>query len=155
MTGKSRAIGGGNETGGRTRCDVAVIGGGIIGAATAYFLVRQPAFDGHVVVLEQDPTYARAATALSASSIRQQFSAAVNVRCSQFGIEFLRGAADELAVEDTHGERSCVDMGLVERTYLYLATDAGRALLTDHVARQRALGVAVELDAPDAIGWQW
>ena len=77
-----------------------MIGGGIMGTATACFLASDPAFDGRVVVLEADPTYARAATALSASSIRQQFSSAINVRCSQFGIEFLRGVPETLATED-------------------------------------------------------
>ena len=131
--------------------DVIVIGGGIIGAATAYFLVRDPGFGGRVLVLEADPTYAHAATALSASSIRQQFSSAVNVRCSQFGIEFLRGAAAELAIDGPDANPPPVDIGLVERTYLYLATEAGRPALSDNVARQRALGVQVELEARDAL----
>jgi len=126
--------------------DVVIIGGGIIGAATAYFLACDAGFRGRIVVLEQDPSYAHAATALSASSIRQQFSTPVNVRCSQFGIEFLRTAAAELALDDTP-----VDIGLVERTYLYLATDAGRAALADNVGRQRSLGVEVELDDPVAL----
>ena len=47
--------------------DVVIIGGGIIGAATAYFLVCDTGFRGRIVVLEQDPSYAHAATALSAS----------------------------------------------------------------------------------------
>ena len=59
---------------GATDADVAIIGGGIVGAATAYFLACDTAFRGRIVVLEQDPSYAHAATALSASSIRQQFS---------------------------------------------------------------------------------
>ena len=93
---------------GATGQDVVIIGGGIVGAATAYFLARDSQFSGRIVVLEQDPSYAQAATALSASSIRQQFSSPVNVRCSQFGIEFLRTAAAELAVDDAP-----VDIGLV------------------------------------------
>jgi glycine/D-amino acid oxidase-like deaminating enzyme len=141
--------------------DVIVIGGGVVGAATAYFLARDPAFDGRVVVLEQDPTYARSATALSASSIRQQFSTAINVRCSQFGIEFLRRAANELAPlaadeaaaagTGSANAGAAVDIGLVERTYLYLATGAGRDTLTANVTVQRTLGVAVELETPDAL----
>jgi glycine/D-amino acid oxidase-like deaminating enzyme len=132
--------------------DVVVVGGGIVGAATAYFLARDAGCGRRIIVLEQDTTYARAATALSASSIRQQFSSAVNVRCSQFGIEFLRGAADTLAVGTAAPNESAhVDIGLVERTYLYLATDAGRDALAEYVARQRALGVAVALDARDAL----
>jgi FAD-dependent oxidoreductase domain-containing protein 1 len=130
----------------RQVCDVLVIGGGIVGATTAYFLAREPSFMGRVLVLEQDPAYSRAATALSAASIRQQFSSEVNVHVSRFGIEFLRGAAEALATGD-----SPVDIGLVERSYLYLATPAGRAALEANVRLQERLGVAVELADPDAL----
>ena len=43
--------------------DVIIIGGGIVGAATAYFLARESGCGGRVLVLEADPTYAHAATA--------------------------------------------------------------------------------------------
>ena len=46
-----------------------IIGGGVMGAATACFLARDHA--AQVTVLEPDPTYRRASSALSASSIRQ------------------------------------------------------------------------------------
>ena len=67
--------------------DVAIVGGGAIGSAIAYFLKSDPTFDGTVAVIERDPTYARASSALSASSIRQQFSTPENIRMSLFGIE--------------------------------------------------------------------
>ena len=57
---------------------IVIIGGGVIGSAIAYFLtLQQPGCE--VVVVERDPTYARASSALSASSIRQQFSTAINI----------------------------------------------------------------------------
>ena len=49
---------------------IAIIGGGAIGSAIAYFLT-QMAPEQPVVVVERDPSYARASSALSASSIRQ------------------------------------------------------------------------------------
>jgi glycine/D-amino acid oxidase-like deaminating enzyme len=50
---------------------VVVVGGGVIGSSVAYFLrAADPAVE--VVVIERDPTYARASSALSAASIRQQ-----------------------------------------------------------------------------------
>src|SRR3989344_1179072 len=68
---------------------IVVIGGGVIGSAIAYFLtLQQPGCE--VVVVERDPTYARASSALSASSIRQQFSTDINIQISAFGIGFLR-----------------------------------------------------------------
>ena len=45
---------------------VVVIGGGVVGASIAYHLTARPDFRGSVVVIERDPTYARASTALSA-----------------------------------------------------------------------------------------
>ena len=49
------------------RCDVIVIGGGIVGCATAYFLSSNPDFSGSVVVLEPDPAYTYSSSTLSAS----------------------------------------------------------------------------------------
>ena len=43
-------------------CDVAIVGGGVVGCAAAYFLLAQTAFKGRVVVIEKDSTYNDAAT---------------------------------------------------------------------------------------------
>ena len=77
-----------------------IIGGGVIGAATACFLARDHA--AVVTVLERDPSYRQASSALSASSIRQQFSTPINIALSQASIEFLRRVGEELEVD---GER--------------------------------------------------
>ena len=47
---------------------IVIIGGGVIGSAIAYFLtLQQPGCN--VVVVERDPSYARASSALSASCL--------------------------------------------------------------------------------------
>jgi glycine/D-amino acid oxidase-like deaminating enzyme len=125
---------------------VVIVGGGAIGSAVAYFTLADPAFAGEVVVIERDPSYARASSALSASSIRQQFSTPVNIAISAFGIDFLRRAGDHLAAG---GERP--DIGLVEPGYLFLATAQGRPTLAANHALQRAHGAAVALLDPDAL----
>jgi FAD-dependent oxidoreductase domain-containing protein 1 len=94
-------------------------------------------------VLERDPTYARASSALSASSIRQQFSQPANIALSQWSLGFLRRAGDELEVA---GDRP--SLGLVEPGYLYLATESGVATLRDNHAVQRAAGADVALLTP-------
>jgi FAD-dependent oxidoreductase domain-containing protein 1 len=123
---------------------VVIVGGGVMGAAIACFLARDHGV--RAVVLERDPTYARASSALSASSIRQQFSTPVNIALSQWSVRFLRRLGDELAVGD---ERPRV--GLVEAGYLYLATAAGERALHDNHAVQRAAGADVALLDPLAL----
>ena len=123
---------------------VVIVGGGVMGAATACFLARDHGVP--VTVIERDPTYARASSALSASSIRQQFSTPVNIALSQWSMGFLRRLGDELAVA---GEPPAI--GLVEAGYLYLATPAGAQVLRTHHAVQRAAGADVALLAPEAL----
>jgi FAD-dependent oxidoreductase domain-containing protein 1 len=116
-----------------------------MGMAVARFLARDHGVA--VTVLERDPRYARASSALSASSIRQQFSSSVNVALSRWSFEFLRRADDELAVGT---ERP--DIGLVERGYLYLAGPAQASALRDVHALQRTAGADVALLDPIALG---
>ena len=71
--------------------EVIVIGGGVMGAATACFLARD--HGARVTVVERDPSYARASSSLSLSSIRQQFSQPANIALSRWSLGFLRRAA--------------------------------------------------------------
>src|SRR5262249_51968485 len=100
-----------------------------------------PNFTGKVTVVERDPTYARASSALSASSIRQQFSTPLNIHLSRYGIGFLRRAKDVLGV----------DLGLREPGYLFLASKAGEAVLRANSGIERGEGCSVELLDPAAM----
>lgn len=120
---------------------VLVIGGGAIGSSVACFLARD--FGVRVTVVERDPSYRFASSALSASSIRQQFSTAINIRISQASLAFYRRIGDELAIGD---ERP--DIGLVEPGYLFLASAAGVEILRANHEVQRACGADVMLLAP-------
>lgn len=122
---------------------VVIVGGGAMGSAVAYWLTADPGFAGEVAVIERDPSYARASSALSAGSIRQQFSTPVNIRVSQFGIGFLRAASELLALGD---ERPALN--LRETGYLFLSTPAGLENLTANHAVQRAHGADVALLSP-------
>ena len=53
--------------------DVIMAGGGIMGCSTAYYLIRNNP-ELKVVVIEMDPIYSKASTALSMANIRIQFS---------------------------------------------------------------------------------
>jgi sarcosine oxidase len=128
------------------RTDVLIAGGGVMGSAIAYFLTADPAFDGEVLVVERDPTYAMAATTLSWGGIRQQFSMAENIRMSMFGARFAKEAPERLAVE---GERP--DLGFREQGYLFLASPSGLPVLEANYRVQGELGAAVSLLAPEEI----
>src|SRR5882762_6611304 len=118
---------------------VVVIGGGVMGSALAYWLTRlEPSLS--VTVVERDPSYRQASSALSAASIRQQFTTPVNIRISQASIAFLRNAADELATDDDKP-----DILLREHGYLYLAGIDGAAQLRGVHAVQKACGSDVAL----------
>src|SRR5690606_36781581 len=68
----------GNQTNFRTIMttqskDIVIIGGGIVGSATAYWLAQAADLDGRrVTVVEKDPSYAVSSTPRSAGGIRQQ-----------------------------------------------------------------------------------
>jgi FAD-dependent oxidoreductase domain-containing protein 1 len=121
--------------------DVAIIGGGVMGSSIAWHLSQDPGFDGKISVIERDPTYTRASSALSASSIRQQFSTPLNIHLSRYGIGFLRRAKELLDV----------DLGLKEPGYLFLASPAGEAVLRANHVIQEGEGCAVELLDPVAL----
>ncbi len=120
---------------------IVIVGGGVMGSSIAWHLASDPTFDERILVVERDPSYTRASSALSASSIRQQFSTPLNIHLSRYGIGFLRRAKEVLDV----------DLGLKEPGYLFLASPAGEAVLRANHAIQKGQGCAVELLEPSAL----
>ena len=66
--------------------DVVIIGGGIIGASTAYFLSKE---GRKVRVFERDPTYKKASFPLSLGGFRRQFFQKENILLGKFAKEFI------------------------------------------------------------------
>ena len=129
------------------RFDVVIIGGAVIGSAVAYYLTANPDFQGSVLVVERDPTYARASTSLSFSSIRTQFSNPINVRISQYGSEVIRNFADMMQVGDSRP-----DLNFHSGGYLFLAqTDDQVRTLRDNHEAQRSCGADVVLWSPEEL----
>jgi glycine/D-amino acid oxidase-like deaminating enzyme len=124
----------------KTHYDVVIVGGAVIGSATAYFLATNPDFNGSVLVIERDWSYAQSATALSSASIRHQFSNPLNIRISQFGTEFIRGFHDRVAVEGDAPE-----LGFKENGYLYLGDATGAPMFERNFKTQRENGADVAL----------
>ncbi|WP_313193351.1 FAD-binding oxidoreductase [Shinella zoogloeoides] len=131
----------------KTSYDVVIVGGAVVGSATAYFLATNPDFTGSVLVIEKDWTYQRSATALSSSSIRHQFSNAINVQVSQFGTEFIRNFKENVAVDDDTPE-----IGFHENGYLFLAGDErGADVLRRNHETQVSCGAEVSLLDPEGL----
>ena len=123
--------------------EVLIAGGAVLGAAVAFWLTRlDPGI--RVTVVEPDPGYATASTALSAAGIRSQFTNEINVAISRFGIEFIRDFA-----RWTGPAGGVPDLGLRENGYLFLAeTETGALQLENLAAMQRGLGAATEVLSP-------
>lgn len=117
------------------QCDVAIVGGGVIGASVALHLAAT-GLDKRVVVLEPDASYARASAPRSAGGIRQQFSLAANVELSLYGVDFLKRGLQKLC----QGVDVDTDVQFKEHGYLLLATPEGESALRENNAVQHAAG---------------
>lgn len=123
--------------------DVIIIGGGVSGCSTAYFLAAQQAFDGSILVVERDPTYTNAPSARASGGVRQQFSTPENVRIGLFGAHFVKNIGDYLAVD---GE--VPDVGFKERGYLLMATPEMLPVMQQNNAVQLECGADIHFQTP-------
>ena len=124
--------------------DVVIIGGGIIGSAIAYFLKYNLDFQGDVAVIERDTSYGKASTTRSLGGVRQQFSNRENIEIGLFGAEFVKNIKEHLAVD---GES--LDVGWVERGYLFLASNEGKKILIENQSLQNRLGAEIDILSPN------
>ena len=115
---------------------IVIVGGGIIGSSIAYHLRRRdPTLD--VVVIERDPTYARASSRLAMGGIRQQFSSRPNIQLAQHSVTFYRRFDSEFG--HLNGGRA----NFRQRGYLFLVDAANEARFETRIDRQRELGAYV------------
>jgi len=141
----------------KTTAEVVVIGGGIMGASTAYHLARRGCTD--VVVLEAGEMFGLGSTGLNAGGIRYQFATKVNVELSKLSIGMMETFADDMGQEV--GLRRCGYLFMLDR-------EADLAQFRANVALQNSLGVpsrvvsaseiaelAPEVDIAGIIGGTW
>ena len=125
--------------------DVVIVGGGIMGCATAYSLLTADS-RLKVAVVEMDPAYTRASTTLSMSNVRVQFSLKQNIQISRYAFEVLERFDQEMRVgENTPNVafRREGNLFLVEPDRLKAAQEALRL--------QQSLGCRVEWWTPERI----
>lgn len=126
--------------------DIVIVGGAMMGASTAWFLTEQAGFDGRVLVIERDPTYATASTTHTNSCMRQQFSEELNVRISQFAAEFVTDLPNRL------NDAEAPELKIQNFGYMYLAdNDAFAEVLRRNQGVQAACGAGTRLLTRDEI----
>ncbi|XP_067827190.1 FAD-dependent oxidoreductase domain-containing protein 1 [Heptranchias perlo] len=131
------------------RADIVIVGGGVMGWSTAYWLKKKEAIrEGvRVVVIERDPTYSRASTVLSVGGIRQQFSLSENIHLSMQSAHFLRNIQEHLNVVN----EDPVDIQFNPSGYLFLAGKEESGILEENYRIQRDEGAAVILLTPQQL----
>jgi sarcosine oxidase subunit beta len=127
--------------------DLAIVGGGVIGCATAFFAARAGL---RVVVLERRPALATLTTAASAGAFRLQFDNPEEVELVREGIDLVDDFAARTGLDGW-------DLGVRHGGYLFCSlTDASLARSRDLVTRQRDWGLAdVELLTGDEARSRW
>ena len=102
--------------------DVIIVGGAMYGSSIAWFLSDHPGFDGRILVVERDPTYEFTSTSHTNSCMRQQFSAPVNIKISQFAADYVKNFRAYMG-----GDIRVPDVTLHAFGYMYLADTARTA----------------------------
>lgn len=118
--------------------DVAIIGGGAIGAAAAYFL-RSHARAGRVAVIERDTSYQLASTPRASGGVRRLFSLPENIALSNYSIPFFERFDAAMAVD---GESAAINFR--KGGYLFIVPPAAARVLERNFEIQKANGVHVE-----------
>jgi glycine/D-amino acid oxidase-like deaminating enzyme len=93
--------------------DAVVVGGGVVGAATAFWLSREGL---HTVVIERREALATLTTAASAECFRAQFAEPAMVALAKPSIEIFEHFADLVGIPD-------YDIALHQQGYLFLTDD--------------------------------
>ncbi len=126
--------------------DVIIIGGAMIGSSCAWWLTDNADFNGRILVIERDPSYEFASTSRTNSCIRQQFSNELNVRISQFGVEFIKSFRERM------GDPDAPDIRLQSYGYMYMAdTEEMAQTMREMQAVQEAFGAGTRTWMPDEI----
>ena len=111
--------------------DVVIVGGGVVGSASAHYL-RKNGFTGSIALVEKDTSWALGCTARSVGGLRQQFSTPENIHLSKFGVTLVKNLKQEFGPDS--------DIGFKEQGYLICATPEGLPILEENHAVQIANG---------------
>ena len=131
----------------KTTYDVVIVGGAMYGSSVAWFLTENPDFNGSILVVERDPTYAACSTTHTNSCMRQQFSSEINVHVSQFAADFVKNIRTYMG-----GDERVPELAIQSYGYMYLAdNDAFADVLRASHKVQAAAGAGTRLMTVDDI----
>jgi FAD-dependent oxidoreductase domain-containing protein 1 len=125
-----------------TQCDIAIVGGGIVGSCVAYF-AKMITPDAEVCVIEPDPSYEWASTLRASGGCRVQFTGVENIDMSLFGIDFIRNCSANLSLPGREAHADWVEGG-----YLFIVPPDRMRALEDTAVTQRSRGAVVDLLSP-------
>lgn len=118
--------------------DIIIVGGAVMGSSVAFHLLTaEPKLK--LAVVERDPAYTRASTALSLGGVRIQFSLKENIQISLYARKRFSTFEEEMAVNDMKPSIQFRQDG-----YLFLIEDSGRALAEEALTLQKSLGGEAE-----------
>lgn len=130
--------------------DVVIVGGVVIGLVVVYFLIVNLDFNGLVLVVECDFSYVKVLILLLFLLIRMQFFNLINVKISQYGLEFICNFVDVMQVV---GEDR-LDLNFYFGGYLFLVNIVeGEQILCENYVVQCVCGVDVVLWDQDELVW--
>src|SRR5215468_12521052 len=78
----------------QTTADTVIIGGGIMGASTAYHLAKRGCTN--VLVVESGEMFGLGSTGLNAGGVRYQFATAVNIELSKLSFSKMERFAEDM-----------------------------------------------------------
>jgi sarcosine oxidase subunit beta len=123
-----------------SRAEVVIIGGGVMGASTAYHLAKRGVRD--VVLLEKEEFFGQGSTGRCAGGIRHQFSTGINIELSLKSLAMLQNFEQETG--------QAIDIKMCGYLFL-LSTPAQMQQFEQNVALQNSHGVMSQLMTPDQI----
>ena len=137
--------------------DVVIIGGGIMGASTAYHLAKRGCTN--VALLESGEMFGLGSTGLNAGGVRYQFATAVNIELSKLSFSMMERFAAEMDQEV--GLRRCGYLFMLDQESDLAQFRANVALQNAHGVQSRIVdageiaALAPEVDVTGIIGGSW
>jgi glycine/D-amino acid oxidase-like deaminating enzyme len=136
------------------RYDVVVIGGGVVGSATAWHLLAE-APGLRVAVVEPDATYAGAASSTASGGIRQLFSRPENVQMSRYTHEILDNWNEWSPPAGTADPDEVPDIGWHPNGYLFITERELSDRLRADFEQQTSLGVEAQWLEPHEVAQRY